>query len=218
MHEPYKIEDIIATVKNSYLALCSSLALALYKNRFREEIYKNLSDIILSEKGSSYIISKEAQLYSLNSISFENFVISSALRSVFSGMYEGLKENEYFKNKIKIKLSNQYDDFYALVNLLRNLYSHEITWSDHNAIILKNADFRKFKLYRQKKNLPEKISIKIFYKDILPAEIKSPYNYYVEIHLDTNLLNEGTNLSSIFNQRSQIMLAELCYNLCMVAF
>ena len=43
------------------------------------------------------------QQHSLNNTSFEKFVVSSALRGVFSGMYEGLKNNEDVKNKVKIK-------------------------------------------------------------------------------------------------------------------
>lgn len=208
--DTYKEEDIIQTIKTSLLSMYSAMSLCIYYNNNKSSIKQNIKDIQISE----YTLARPVQEYALDNVSLERFAISSSLRGVFSAMYEGLKNNANFKSKIESKLSNNYEDFFALINLLRNFYSHELTWMNDGKIILKINDFRSFISYRKRNNLAEILSINIEYKDIFPQKIRIPDNNGIKFELDTNNLKEGVELGSIFSIDIQFKLAELCYDLC----
>lgn len=209
MNKPYNSKEVISSIQDSYLSMCSALAFDCYMNKDGACIYNSLTDIEVD----SYLLSKELQKISLSKAPLARFAISSAMRGVFSAMYEGLNNNVDFRDKIKDILYLQYDNFFALVNLLRNLYSHEITWTNSGSIILKKSDFTGFMNWRNKKKLPKEITLNVCCRDIFPA-IKPPENRRVQILLDTYLLKEGEKLANVLTQFDQFMLAELCFNLC----
>lgn len=206
----YKEKDLLESVEHGHLSMVSALALGLYINRFGEShVFSNLTDIELS----GYRIPKEVQLHALRKNLLTRFSISSALRSVFSAMYEVMNHNDAFNKKIKSLLHNNYESFYSLITLLRNVYSHEITWAANAEILLKKTDFNRFLEYRIKKGKPSSISIYVDYSKILP-DVKAPHGYGINLTVDLNKLADGEKLSSVISLYHQQIIAELCFNLC----
>jgi hypothetical protein len=213
MNEDYKIEDIVQTVKTCLFSMHSAMCLCCcYKNNeaVNKQINNNISGIAVNE----YILPKETQEYALQNVSLERFVISSSLRGVFSAMYEGLKNNAIFKRQIESILIENYSNFFALINLLRNFYSHELTWSKAGEIIIKPNDFEGFVRYRNTQDLSKLIRIDIKYKDILPSGVPVSDDYGIKFELHIGNLKEQIKLHDIFPMDVQFKLAELCHNLC----
>jgi hypothetical protein len=212
MRDSYKVGDIINTVQSSYLSMVAILTMGVYLHRFGEShVIPNLTNIQL---GSNYFISKDVQKWALKKKLLENFALLAPLRGVFSAMYEGMKNNVQFENAIKSVLGAEYEPFFGLVNLLRNVYAHELTGAAHSDIMLKKKDFEGFVRYRQDRGMPMEISLNVKYCDICPAWANPPEGYGVNLKVSLLDLAEGKPLSSVISKREQQMLAELCLNLC----
>ena len=212
MQESKSYKDIIETIEKSFLSLSSSFALVRYYTHNTSTVNDKLSNIEISK----YRLSKKNQLFALENSNLERFLISSSLRGVFSGTYEGLNNNKTFSGKYKDILARDYDNFFSLVNLLRNLYSHELTWINHGSIVLKDSDFNGWVNYRKKKELPNKIEFNVNYSKLLP-HLSCPKDYGFEIELNTDNLSSGTSIEQIIELYKQFMLSELSYNICITA-
>lgn len=210
-NEPYNIDLIIESIQTSFLSLAAGLGLCNYYHRNASFIEEDLRDIEVDK----YRLSQEIQLIALRRKASERFIISASLRAVFSAMYEGIKNNYDFSEKIKFILGEcNYHSFNPLIRFMRNLYSHEFTWMNSGDIILKAKDYSKMISYRKKRNLPLVLSIDVKYKDL--ANIKMPIleNYRCQFSLDMNELKEGIRLTDVMPLYNQFMLAELCHNIC----
>lgn len=211
MSNHYKEEDLFESVKCSYLSMVSAFALGAHLTKFGEShVFPNLTDIKLSH---GYQISKEVQQHALSRNHLTRFSISCALRGVFSAMYEVMKHNDLFKSKIALLLHDNDESFFSIVNLLRNVYSHEISWAANADILLKAADYNDFLKRRRKSKKPLSISIIVDYSQIIP-DAKAPLGYSVNVTVDLTMLADGEKLSSVIALYHQQMIAELCFNLC----
>ena len=210
MNSQYKVEYLLESVVSSYLSMVSALALDLHLNRFKESVLQNLTDIKLS---NDYQIPKKVQLYALDRKCFPRFSISCALRGVFSAIYEGMKHNDVFKNKITSLLNDNDESFFSIVTLLRNVYSHEISWAVNGEILLKKTDYDIFIKQRQKKGKPLSISINVDYSQIFP-DVNAPHGYSLNVTVDLTKLADGEKLSSVISLYHQQMIADLCFNVC----
>ncbi len=206
----YKVDDITQTIHTAFLSLHAGMALSAYYKFNIPEVKNGLKDI----KIDKYLLPQNVQIYALENKSIERFVVSSSMRSVFSAMYEGLKNNEEFRDEIKAKLVKEYENFFALINLFRNLYSHEFTWINYGTIVVKPKDIQGIINYRKKEKLSTLLSINILYKEIFNSALPSPRNYGFKFSLNLENLAEGVKLTDIISIYNQIMLAEFCHNLC----
>lgn len=211
MNNYYREEYLFESVECSFLSIISASALDLYLHRFgKSHVYPNLTDIKLS---SGHYFSKELQLDALQKNALLRLSISCGLRGVFSAMYEVMKNNNTFKDRVNAILGDDKESFFSLVNLLRNVYSHEITWATSGAILLKKDDYEGFVKYREKKGIPLIVSLDIKYSKILPdSTFPDGYGIKVDVYLDR--LVEGRELTSVISLYDQQMIAELCFNLC----
>lgn len=191
--------------------MVSALALGSHLNRFGESnVYPNLTDIKLSY---GYYIPKKLQLHALQRNPLDRFSISCGFRGVFSAMYEVMKNNNTFKYKVNTILGDGNVSFFSLINLLRNVYSHEITWATSGEIILKKQDYQDFIKCRKKKRIPLIVSLDIKYSQILP-ELPFPDGYGIRVEVNLDRLRAGDKLTSVISLYDQHMIAELCFNLC----
>lgn len=210
MDSNYKEADLFESVESSFLSIIAAAALSLYMYRFGEShVYPNLDNI----KSHGHYFPKELQLEALQKTPLFRLCISYGLRGVFSAMYEVMKNSNTFKEKVKSALGDDYESFYSVVNLLRNVFSHEITWAKNAEIILKKNDYEGFVDYRKKKGMPLIISLDIKYSKILP-DSQFPKEYGIKVDVDLTRLAEGDKLSSVIGLYDQQTIAELCFNLC----
>ena len=210
MTRKYQEEDLFATVKTSWLSMIALMALHNHLHVYGEKcVFPQLQPIKIGD----YYIDPAVQEHALKLKEVSRFIAAAGFRGVFSAMYEGLKNNPTFSRTVKNSLQNNYEDFYDLVNLFRNLYSHEITWSAKGDIILKEEDYERLKQSRARHQRPPVISFSVLFRDVIP-EITWPPEYGIKLRLDTNDLEEGKTLGSLVTIFDQQILAEFCYNFC----
>lgn len=208
----YKTDDIIESIQNAALSLSAGMSLTAVYKHSQADIENEMKDIDID----GYILSVPIQKHALQNKSIERFLVFSSFRSVFSTMYEGLKNNQEFKNHIKSKISENYDDFYVLINLLRNIYSHEFTSASYGSVVIKTKDYEDMLKYRRKEQLSNILSLNIAYIDFLPNDAEFPSDYKITFSLDLQKIQNGIKLVEVMPIYQQLMLSELCHNLCNV--
>jgi hypothetical protein len=212
MEIKYKTKDLIQSIQSSFSFMISCLSFANYFHRLgKTHVLPNLKDLLIDD----YFISREAQKRALTEGKFARIAMSAALRSVFISMNEVLQKNPQFQALLADVLEENLESFSDLIKLLRNAYSHEITWASTGDIILKNEDFTAFMNFRKSQAKPSTLSIDFLYSDKFPG-FPAPPEYGLKLRVPLENLREGENLSSIISLHHQFMIAELCYNMCIL--
>jgi hypothetical protein len=194
METKYKSEHLISSIEGSFLFLVSGLAMGNYLLRFGQtHVFPNLKDIGIS----NYIMTKEVQEQALKKVSFERVAISGALRGIYISMNEVLQKNPIFYGEISKLLKENCETFSDLIRLLRNAYSHEITWISRGDVILKEEDFKGFISYRKKSEKSMVLSLTILYADLMPDVPIPRKNYGIHLSVSLENLQEGKPLTSI---------------------
>lgn len=210
METKYKSEDLFESVESSFLFMASCLSFGSHFQRFgQSHVLPNLKNISMSD----YFIAKEVQAHALKKGKLERVAISAALRGIFGSMNEVLKNNPTFRGKVDNILKESFRSFSDLIRLLRNVHSHDITWAATGDIVLKKEDIEGFIKYRKANGRPLIISFEFSYVEAFP-ELLVPQGYGLKLHVSLTELKEGKELSTIISLYSQLMLAELCYNMC----
>jgi hypothetical protein len=213
--EKYRIEDLFQTIENNFLFLVSCMSFGSYFHHFgQSHVLPNLKDIFLKDiSRSGYFIPRAIQEHALRKGKFERIGISAAMRAIFAAMNEVLQNNPDFCDQLTTVLKENNEAFGDLIRLLRNVYSHEITWASTGEVVLKNQDFKGFIAYRERNRKSMSISFDISYADVM-RDVPVREGYGIHFQLSLGDLQEGKTLSSIINLTNQLLMAELCFNLC----
>jgi hypothetical protein len=142
---------------------------------------------------------------------FEYFVEFNAFRGICMAMVEALRLESSFRDFIKVRFKEQFEDFFDLLSFVRNVLSHNI----HAQIMLSEKDYAgTLKRIRRHKRDTNILFTFIYAKDL--PEISSPdVNYGFTCNIDFESLNEGMPFLDIISHWELMMLSELCFNLVM---
>ena len=166
--------------------MASCLSLSAYFRRFGGPVSSNLEPIRIG----NYIFTKEVQAHALITGKIERIVIAGALRGIFLSMNEGLHNDFDFCGQVTAILKDNFESFADLIRLLRNVYSHEITWASRGDLILKRKDFERYISYRINHGKPMCISFGIAYADVMP-NVPTPKDYGIHLQVSLEDLQEG---------------------------
>jgi len=140
---------------------------------------------------------------------FEYFVEMNAFRGICMAMVEALRLHSGFKIFIEEKLKIQYEDFFDLLSLVRNVLSHNI----HADIYLDKKDYEGTHQRRLRQHRGSKIQFNFKYATHLP-QMKAPSaEYGFSSTIDLNSLKEDTAFLDVLSLWELMMIAELCFNL-----
>ena len=142
---------------------------------------------------------------------FEYFVEFNAFRGICMAMVEALRLDSSFRDFMKLRLSDQFEDFFDIVSFVRNVLSHNI----HAQILLNEKDYagtlKRIRRHKRETN----ILFSLIYARDLP-EIGSPdMNYGFTCNVDFENLKDDMPFLDIISHWELMMLSELCYNLVM---
>ncbi|WP_458701321.1 hypothetical protein ACKGJI_04205 [Sulfurospirillum sp. 1307] len=142
---------------------------------------------------------------------FEYFVEFNSFRGICMAMVEALRLDSPFKDFMKSRLQDRYEDFFDITSFVRNVLSHNI----HAQIKLNEKDYAgTLKRIRRMKRDTD-IFFDFKYVRDLP-EISSPdINYGFTCRIDFKSLEEGMPFLEIISHWELMMLSELCFNLVM---
>jgi hypothetical protein len=142
---------------------------------------------------------------------FEYFVEFNSFRGICMAMVEALRLDSPFKDFMKSRLQDRYEDFFDITSFVRNVLSHNI----HAQIKLNEKDYAgTLKRIRRMKRDTD-IFFDFNYVRDLP-EISSPdINYGFTCRIDFKSLEEGMPFLEIISHWELMMLSELCFNLVM---
>lgn len=140
---------------------------------------------------------------------FEYFVEFNAFRGISMAMVEALRLESCFREFMKERLGNQFEDFFDILSFVRNVLSHNI----HAQIRLNEKDFAgTLKRIRRLKR-DTNILFSINYATQLP-QISSPdMSYGFSCNIDFKSLKEGMPFLEIISHWELMLLCELCFNL-----
>jgi len=158
----------------------------------------------------TYELLKNARAYKKDELSlFEYFVELSAFRGICMAMVEALRLESGFKDYIKERFGEQYENFYDILSFVRNVLSH----NTHAEIRLNEKDFAGTLKRIRRMRREENIKLNFQYSKSLP-EISPPNSKYgVNISIDFLSLRVGDEFLKIVKLWDLFMLSELCFNL-----
>lgn len=142
---------------------------------------------------------------------FEYFVEFNSFRGICMAMVEALRIESPFREFMKIRLEERFEDFFDILSFVRNVLSHNI----HAQIKLSEKDYAGTlkRIRRHKRNTD--IFFSFIYINDLP-EIGSPeLNYGFTCNIDFENLEEGMPFLEVISHWELMMLSELCFNLVM---
>jgi len=158
----------------------------------------------------TYELLKNARAYKKDELSlFEYFVELSAFRGICMAMVEALRLESGFKDYIKERFGDQYENFYDILSFVRNVLSH----NTHAEIRLNEKDFAGTLKRIRRMRREENIKLNFQYSKSLP-EISPPNSKYgINISIDFLSLRVGDEFLKIVKLWDLFMLSELCFNL-----
>jgi len=158
----------------------------------------------------TYELLKNARAYKKDELSlFEYFVELSAFRGICMAMVEALRLESGFKDYIKERFGEQYENFYDILSFVRNVLSH----NTHAEIRLNEKDFAGTLKRIRRMRREENIKLNFQYSKSLP-EISPPNSKYgINISIDFLSLRVGDEFLKIVKLWDLFMLSELCFNL-----
>ncbi len=139
---------------------------------------------------------------------FEYFVEFNAIRGICMAMIEAIKLDSPFREYMKDKLGERFEDFVDIVSFVRNVLSHNI----HAEIRLSEKDFKgtRERIIRMRRDTS--IYFLFDYATELP-EIETPADgYRFECSVDFSSMHSGMEFLEIIPRFELIKLGELCFN------
>ncbi len=160
----------------------------------------------------TYELLKNAREYQKDELSlFEYFVEFNAFRGICMAMVEALRLENGFKDYIKERVGEQYENFYDILSFVRNVLSH----NTHAEIRLNEKDFAGTLKRIRRMRRDENVRLTFQYSKSLP-EISPPNSKYgVNIYINFLSLKVGDEFLKIVKLWDLFMLSELCFNLVM---
>ena len=142
---------------------------------------------------------------------FEYFIEFNSFRGICMAMVEALRIEGPFREFMKTRLGEQFEDFFDIISFVRNVLSHNI----HAQIMLSEKDYagtlKRIRRYKRETNIFFNF---LYARDLI--EINSPnVNYGFTCSIDFEKLEEGMPFLEIISHWELMMLSELCFNLVM---